>query len=42
MLEFENLKKYNEPFIRDYQDALNNVLNSGWLTTPYIREQQVC
>ncbi len=30
MIEYENLRKLNEPFFKDYRESFNNVLNSGW------------
>jgi len=37
MLEFENLKKHNDPFLAEYQNAFDAVLKSGW----YILGHQV-
>jgi len=37
MLEFENLKKHNDPFLTEYQNAFDAVLKSGW----YILGNQV-
>ena len=30
MIEYENLYKVNHPFIKEYQDAFDRVLKSGW------------
>lgn len=30
MIEYENLRKLNEPFIEDYNLAFNRVIDSGW------------
>ena len=30
MLEYENLKKVNEPFFEEYKKAFSELLNSGW------------
>jgi len=30
MIEYENLKKLNEPFFNEYREAFNDLLNSGW------------
>jgi dTDP-4-amino-4,6-dideoxygalactose transaminase len=30
MIEYENLKKLNEPFFNEFKDAFNEVLESGW------------
>ena len=30
MIEYENLKKLNEPFISEYKQRFTDVLNSGW------------
>ncbi len=30
MIEYENLKNVNQPFLEDYLQSFNNLLNSGW------------
>ena len=30
MIEYENLKKYNQPFFEEYQQKFKNVLENGW------------
>lgn len=30
MIEYENLKKLNEPFINEYKNRFEDILNSGW------------
>jgi dTDP-4-amino-4,6-dideoxygalactose transaminase len=30
MIEYENLRKANEPFYTEYRNSFNDVLNSGW------------
>lgn len=30
MIEYENLKKVNEPFFEEYKDSFENTLKSGW------------
>ena len=30
MIEYENLKKLNEPFISEYKQRFTDILNSGW------------
>ncbi len=30
MIEYENLRKLNEPFFNDYRESFNKVLDSGW------------